>query len=44
MTKLKICSRRLMLRLGTNSSVGITTHYGLDDPGIESRWGQDFSH
>ena len=44
MTKLKICSRRLMLRLGTNSSVGIATYYGLDHPRIESRWGQDFSH
>ena len=37
MTKLKICSRRLMLRLGTSSSVGIATPYGLYDPGIESR-------
>jgi hypothetical protein len=24
--------------------VGIVTAYGLDGPGIESRWGQDFSH
>ena len=24
--------------------VGIATGYGLDDPGIESRWGRDFSH
>jgi hypothetical protein len=23
---------------------GIATGYGLDDPGIESRWGRDFSH
>jgi hypothetical protein len=30
--------------LGRNSSVGIATHYELDDPGIESRWGRDFSH
>ena len=22
-----------------NSSVGIATRYGLEDPGIESRWG-----
>jgi hypothetical protein len=33
---------------GTNSwldsSVGITTGYGLDGPGIESRWGRDISH
>ena len=25
-----------------DSSVGIATHYGLDDPGIESRWGERF--
>ena len=24
---------------GRDSSVGIATHYGLDGPGIESRWG-----
>ena len=24
---------------GPGSSVGIATAYGLDDPGIESRWG-----
>jgi len=29
---------------GPGSSVGIATGYGLDDPGIESRWGQDFPH
>jgi hypothetical protein len=27
-----------------DSSVGIAAGYGLDSPGIESRWGQDFSH
>jgi hypothetical protein len=26
------------------SSVGIATRYGLDGPGIESRWGQDLTH
>jgi hypothetical protein len=26
------------------SSVGIATGYGLDGPGIESRWGGDFPH
>jgi hypothetical protein len=26
------------------SSVGIATGYGLDGPGIESRWGLDFLH
>ena len=29
---------------GRDSSVGIATRYGLDGPGIESRWGRDFSH
>jgi hypothetical protein len=24
--------------------VGIATRYGLDGPGIKSRWGRDFSH
>jgi hypothetical protein len=30
--------------LGLDSSVGITTRYGLDGPGIEYRWGRDFPH
>jgi hypothetical protein len=30
--------------VGPDSAVGIATHYGLDGPGIESRWGRDFSH
>jgi len=29
---------------GLGSSVGIATGYGLDGPGIESRWEQDFLH
>ena len=29
---------------GPGSAVGIATAYGLDGPGIESRWGRDFSH
>jgi hypothetical protein len=29
--------------VGRDSSVGIVTRYGLDGPGIESRWGRDFS-
>jgi hypothetical protein len=29
---------------GRDSSVGIVTRYGLDCPGIESRWGRDFPH
>ena len=30
--------------IGPGSVVGIATGYGLDSPGIESRWGQDFPH
>jgi hypothetical protein len=30
--------------MGRNSSVSRATSYGLDGPGIESRWGRDFSH
>ena len=43
------CVRRTELRdlfallRGRDSSVGIATRYGLDDPGIESRWGTRFS-
>jgi hypothetical protein len=33
-----------VLTCGPGSSVGIATDYGLDGPGIESRWGRDFSH
>jgi hypothetical protein len=29
---------------GPGSSVDIATYYGLDGPGIESRWGRDLSH
>ena len=31
-------------QVGRDSSVGIATHYGLDDPGIESRWRWDLTH
>ena len=31
-------------RSGPRSVVDIATAYGLDDPGIESRWGRDFPH
>ena len=31
-------------KCGRGSSVGIATGYGLDGPGIESRWGRDFPH
>ena len=30
--------------VGLDSAVGIAIGYGLDDPGIESRWGRDFPH
>jgi hypothetical protein len=29
---------------GLGSVVGIATGYGLDGPGIESRWGRNFPH
>jgi hypothetical protein len=29
---------------GRDIVVGLATRYGLDGPGIESRWGRDFSH
>jgi hypothetical protein len=28
--------------MGRDSSVDTATRYGLDSPGIESRWGRDF--
>ena len=33
----------VLYRGGRDGSVGIATHYGLDGPGIESRWGARFS-
>jgi hypothetical protein len=32
----------ILLMWGRDSSVGIATGYGMDGPGIESRWGRDF--
>jgi len=32
----------LVKNCGPGSSVSIATGYGLDGPGIESQWGQDF--
>jgi hypothetical protein len=29
---------------GRNSAVSIATRYGVDGPGIESRWGRNFPH
>ena len=40
----KYFSGSLVLGSGPGSSVGIATGYELDSPGIESRWGRDFSH
>ena len=36
-------SGAILLRCGPGSVVGIATSYGLDGPGIESRWGARFS-
>ena len=32
------------ITMGVGSVVGIATAYGLDGPGIESRWARDFPH
>jgi hypothetical protein len=34
----------VILVVGWDSSVRIAIGYGLDGPGIESRWGRDFQH
>ena len=31
-------------QVGWDSSVGTATRYGLDGPGIETRWGREFPH
>ena len=41
---LKYFSVSSCLKCGPCSSVDIATGYGLDGPGIESRWGRDFPH
>jgi hypothetical protein len=44
---LQLSNKIMILHLicsGPGSSVGIATDYGMDGPGIESRWGRDFSH
>ena len=40
------CHCKLLLRLtvGRSSAVGTVTRYGLNGPGIESRWERDFLH
>jgi hypothetical protein len=30
--------------LGQDNVFVIATHYGLDDPSIETKWGRDFPH
>jgi hypothetical protein len=30
--------------MGSSVGIATATGYGLDGPGIESRWGRDFSH
>ena len=37
-------SRIILSSPGRDSSVGISTYYGQDGSGIESRWGRDFLH
>jgi hypothetical protein len=41
--KLIIC-RPICPIYGPGSIVGLATGYGLEGPGIESRWGRDFPH
>ena len=38
-----LISYKYMISHGPGSIVGIVTGYGLDGPGIESRWGARFS-
>jgi hypothetical protein len=40
----KVFEKVIYVRYGPGSVVGIDTAYGLDSPGIESRWGRDFQH
>ena len=41
-TKIYIIYQCYILKGGPGSVVGIATAYGLDGPGIESRWGEIF--
>ena len=34
----------ITMEVGRDSSVGIATRYGLECPGIETRWGRNFPH
>jgi hypothetical protein len=42
--KVAAIKRTFYLRGGPGSVVDIATGYGLDGPGIESRWGRDFPY
>ena len=42
--QLLIYKRSTVFSVGWCRSVRIATGYGLDGPGIESRWGRDFPH
>jgi hypothetical protein len=39
-----VCVCVCVCTVGRDSSVGIATRYGVDGPGIESRWGRGFPH
>jgi len=38
-----VCFRYVIVNVGRDSAVVIATLYGLEGPGIESRWGARFS-
>jgi hypothetical protein len=40
----KVVTDTMAADVGQDSSVGVATRYGLDGPGIESRWRRDFPH
>jgi hypothetical protein len=41
---LHVLLQTVLSAVSRDSAVGIATRYGLDGPGIESRWGRDFPH
>ena len=43
-TKQRVIVVCTTLIVGRDNAVGIATLYGLDGPGIETRWGRDFPH
>ena len=40
----KVVTDTMVADVGRDSSVTVAIHYGLDGPGIESRWKPDFPH